>query len=162
DRFDAVRLRRWDEVVEQAAAPGEALDAEELFRVERPVRSAVLRVALARHAASLHVEHRRLASRRWKASLSSDPSDYDERVAWICARAAATNSALLFALPQSPQPRSTASVSSTHVRSLRESSPAAAAISSVNFATVDDPSSAIGRTGRGGVAFDRPNLRGRG
>ena len=50
----------------------------------------------------------------------------------ICARAAATSSALVFACPASPQPPSIASVSSTQVRSESDASLAAAAIRSVN------------------------------
>jgi hypothetical protein len=58
DLLDLVRARRWHEVVEQRAAAGEALHAEQLLGVERAVRRAVLGVALVRHVAAADVEHR--------------------------------------------------------------------------------------------------------
>ena len=60
DGFDPVRPGRWRQVVEQRAATGEALHAEELFRVQRSIRCSVLRVALLRDAAPADVVHRML------------------------------------------------------------------------------------------------------
>ena len=70
DRLDLVRLRRRDEVVEERAAAGEALDAEQLLGVEAAVRRAVLGVALAGQAAVGDVVHGRLASSVEEASLA--------------------------------------------------------------------------------------------
>ena len=69
DRLDLVGPRRRDEVVEERAAAGEALDAEQLLGVEAAVRGAVLGVPLAGHAAAGDVEHARLASSVEEASL---------------------------------------------------------------------------------------------
>jgi len=55
---DPVRLGRRRVVVEQRRAAGEALDAEQLLRVQRPVFAAELGVPLVRHLAALDVEHR--------------------------------------------------------------------------------------------------------
>jgi len=57
DRLDLVGLGRWDEVVEEGVAPDEALDAEELLRVQRAIRPAVLCVALRWDAAPTDVVH---------------------------------------------------------------------------------------------------------
>ena len=62
DRLDPVGPRRRGHVVEQRAAAGEALDAEQLLGIERAVGGAVLGVALGRDAAASGVEHGRLAS----------------------------------------------------------------------------------------------------
>ena len=54
---DLVRLGRRRVVVEERRASGEALDPEELLRVQRSVVAAELGVALVGHASALHVEH---------------------------------------------------------------------------------------------------------
>ena len=54
---DLVRLGGWRVVVEERRASGEALDAEELLRVQRSVVASELGVALVGHASALHVEH---------------------------------------------------------------------------------------------------------
>ena len=56
--LDLVRLGRRRVVVEEAGAPAEALDAEQLLRVQAAVVLAELGVALVRHLAALDVEHR--------------------------------------------------------------------------------------------------------
>ena len=58
DLLDLVRLRRRRVVVEQAGAPAEALDAEQLLRVEAAVGLAELGVALVRDLTPLEIEHR--------------------------------------------------------------------------------------------------------
>ena len=55
--LDPVRPRRRRQVVEQRAAPGEALDAEQLLGVQAAVGRAVLGVALRRDAAAGDVVH---------------------------------------------------------------------------------------------------------
>jgi hypothetical protein len=74
DGLDLVGLGRRDEVVEDRAAAGEALDAEQFLGVEAAVRGAVLGVPLAGQAAMGDVVHARLASSVEKASLGRSGS----------------------------------------------------------------------------------------
>src|SRR5439155_5296036 len=55
--LDVMRLRRRHDVVEEGAAPGEALDPEELLRVQPAVGPPELRVPLLRHLAAADVVH---------------------------------------------------------------------------------------------------------
>ena len=57
NRFDAVRARRRRQVIEERAAPGETLDAEQLLRVQAAVGRPMLGMALPRDAAAGHVVH---------------------------------------------------------------------------------------------------------
>ncbi len=75
-RLDPMRLGRRDQVVQERAAAAEALDAEQLLGIERPVGRPVLGMALARHRPTLDVIHRAtglLASWREEASLGPRP-----------------------------------------------------------------------------------------
>ena len=69
DRLDLVGPRRRREVVEERAAAGEALDAEQLLGVEGAVGRAVLGVALLRDAAAGDVVHGDWPPRVEEASL---------------------------------------------------------------------------------------------
>jgi hypothetical protein len=57
DRLDAVGLGRREQVIQDRAAPGEALDAEQLLGVEATVGCPVLGVPLAGQAAMGDVVH---------------------------------------------------------------------------------------------------------
>jgi hypothetical protein len=58
DGLDPVRLRWWDEVIEQRRPSREALDAEQLLGVERAGTRAMLRVSFVRNVAAADVEDR--------------------------------------------------------------------------------------------------------
>ena len=57
DLLNLVRLGRRSVVVQEAGAAREALDPEELFRIQRAVRLSELGVSLVGHLAALDVEH---------------------------------------------------------------------------------------------------------
>ena len=96
--LDGVRLGRRRVVIEEARPPAEALDAEQLLRVEAAIGLAELGVALVRHLAALEVEHRvhdrmQADTHEGAAAMVIDPSTEkgarvaarlrDEIVAWL-------------------------------------------------------------------------------